>query len=268
MKLINRKLYRLNKSKDDLIHLLNPKDNYQNQPLFWKNSGDQNTFNNLLGEKNIQIETSIYPELDEALIKTQEELTELKIKNADISKTRLDFDIAKIFHKNIRISKSATNNYEFWRCVTLFYFIENVKWRWQKEPEEDNRNWASNADAIFRRSVGERNPRIDAYRFWLLGEKFFCNQKGYYYLDAMSDLVKNDNKLSVQNFILWTLENRLTSNNNRITKMLAEILFLEKKKYTEAYIEGCIKRYNAFINRLFSEADSELIKKEICLINC
>ena len=84
----------------------------------------------------------------------------------------------------------------------------------------------------------------------------------------MSDLVKNDSKLSVQNFILWTLENRLTSNNNRITKMLAEILFLEKQKYTEAYIECCIKRYNAYINRLFSEADSELIRKEICLINC
>lgn len=266
MRLNSSRLYRLNKSREDLLHLLNPKESLQNQPLFWKYSGDQEKFKSLLGEKNLYIETAPYPELDDVLFKTQEELIQLKLNNVDIPKTRLDFDIAKVFHKNLRIPKSAISNYDFWRCITMFYFIENVKWRWQKEPENDNRNWASNADAIFRRSVGERNLRIDAYRYWLLGEKFFCNQKGYYYLDSLSDLVKNDSKLSVQNFILWTLENKLTSNNNRVSKMLAEILFLEKKKYSEVYIEGCIKRYNAFINRLFSEADSELIKKEICLI--
>lgn len=265
MKLDPTKLYKLNKSKEDVVLLLNPMEYKENQVLFWKYSEDQKRFNSGLNDKDLRIESNIYDELNDALSYTQEELVTLRMKYPNVSKTRLDFDIAKIFHKNISIPKSVINNYDFWRSVTLFYFIEIVRWRWQNDPSDHN-NWASNAKKIFNRSVGVRNNRIDGYRYWLLGEKLYCNQKGYYYLDALSDLVKSEQNLSVQNFILWILENKLTSSNNKVTKMFSEILFLEKKRYSENYIEDCIKRFNAFNSRLFEISDLDLFKREVCLI--
>src|SRR5688572_26333379 len=93
------KLYKINKSNEDLIQLLSPEITPSNQELFYKKSGDQNKFNTELRNKGIDLSNNeIFPELDDCLNMIQQEINELFKKNMDVKKSRLDLDIAKIFH--------------------------------------------------------------------------------------------------------------------------------------------------------------------------
>ncbi|MBK7376913.1 MAG: hypothetical protein IPJ02_15610 [Chitinophagaceae bacterium] len=277
------KLYRINKNNEDLIQLLSPEITASNQELFYKKSGDQNKFNKELRNKGIDlINGEKYPELENSLTNIRQEIIILLKNNSDIKRPRLDLDMAKIFHKNLNLPKMATIDYEFWKYITLFYFIEVVKWRWEKDPEKPE-NWNTNAKAICGRSLGLtlnkkkydedktisytiRNQRIDCYRYWWIGNKLFDKTKGYYYLDKISEKFKNEDA-SLQDFLNHLEGNKLLSENDRVSKIMAESILLSHKKFSETEMRNSFNRYNAFSNRLFMEAEEKMIKKEICLID-
>lgn len=277
----SEKLYRINKSNEELIQLLSPEITVSNQELFYKKSGQQNTFNKELNNKGIYRSNKMaYPELDDCLEKIQQELDILFKQNIGIKKSRLDLDVAKIFHRNLKIAKMAIVDYDFWRYITLFYFIELVKRRWESYPE-DPAHWNANAKAICGRALGltlnkkrydeskiisytTRNIRIDCYRYWFIGNKLFDLKKGYYLIDKISDKFKTQDG-SLQQFFLELEGSRLLSHGDRIAKIMADAILLSNKRYTEPELEGCFRRYNAYSNRLFMEAEEKMIKKEICL---
>jgi hypothetical protein len=61
------KLYRLNKTNQELVQLLSPEINASHQELFYKKSGDQKKFNKELKNKSIDLlNKETYPELEEA----------------------------------------------------------------------------------------------------------------------------------------------------------------------------------------------------------
>ena len=283
MKKLNpEKLYHINKTNDELIQLLSPEITFSNQELFYKKSGDQHKFNRDLKSKGIDfVNEEKYSELDDALEKIQQELNYLLKTNTDTKKTRLDLDIAKILHKNLELPRRSIVDYDFWRYITLFNFIELVKWRWEKNPG-DSSNWNSNAKAICGRALGltlnkqkydedktivysARNRRIDSYRYWWVGNKLHDTSKGYYYLDKISEKFKTEDA-PVQDFLNHLEGNKLLSENDRISKIMAEAILLSSKKFTEQEARNCFNRYNAFSNRLFMDAEEKMIKREICLL--
>lgn len=276
-------LYRINKSNQELIQLLSPEIIPANIELFHRISQNQATFNNVLRNKGIgPLSDKEYPELDDRLKKVENLLSKLYDDHKNIKKSKLDLDVAKIFHENLLLPRKAIIDYDFWRYITLFHFIEYVKCRWESNPQ-DSANWYSNAKAICGRAIGLtldkkkydehkiisynlRNQRIDSYRYWWIGNKLYDKNRGYYYLDKISDQYKNEDA-AVQDFLNHLEGNRLLSENDRISKFLAESLFLSGKKFSEKDMRSCFNRYNAFSNRLLMEADNEMIKKEICLID-
>ena len=277
------KLYRLNKTNQELVQLLSPEINAANQELFYKKSGDQKKFNTELKNKSIDLRNEeTYSELEEALYKIQFSISDLLKKSNEEKKTRLDFDIAKIFHQNLKLPRRAIIDYDFWRYITLFYFIEVVKWRWEKKPTNPA-NWNANAKAICGRALGltlnkqeydqdktisysSRNQRIEAYRYWWIANKLYDPEKGYYYIEKISEKFKTEEG-SVQDFINQLEGNKLLSVDDRISKIMAESILLSGKKFSQQEARNCFNRYNAFSNRLFMEAEEKSIKKEICLID-
>jgi hypothetical protein len=281
--LIPEKLYEINKTNQDIIQLLSPEINITNQELFYKKSSDQDVFTKELRNRGIEAsKKEKYPELEDCIGKCWQQLEKLLKENKEVRRTRLDFDIAKIFHQNFSIPMRATINYEFWRYITLFYFIKLVKWRWENNPEDPSK-WYSNAKTICGRALGitlnkrkydedksidytVRNRRIDIYRYWWIGNKLFDPNKQYYYIDKISEKYKEDDA-SLQDFINHLEGNRLLSENNRVSKIMAESILLSSKKFSESEMRLCFNRYNAYCNRLFMEAEPKLIKKEICLLD-
>jgi len=277
------KLYHFNKTNQELVVLLSPDIGVYNKQLFYKESKSQIKFNNELKKNNIELQQGNYTELDDSLNQINKELDDLLKKQKGIKKTRLDFDIAKIFHKNLNIQRRAIIDYDFWRFITLFYFIELVKWRWERNPDNPN-NWNWNARTIFGRALGltlntkkynedktitytTRNQRIDSYRYWWIANKLYDSDKGYYYLEKISDKFKKE-EASVQDFLNLLEGYKLLSVNDRISKIMANTILLSGKKYSEKEARNCFMRYSAYCNRLFMEADENLIKREICLLSC
>ena len=204
------KLYKINRSGADLVQSLSPGISAHNMPLFRSVSEDIVKFQGNLKQRGIEIVGDAYPELDESIQLAREEIDTI-IRDADTSmKPRYDLDFAMVIHKHIRIPLRAVNEYEFWRCMNLFYFIDLTKWRWESDPNNSSK-WYGNAAAIFRRSTGyslnetkwkkeraliydTRNKRIDIFRYWFLGNKLHDPDKGYYYLKKISDKYKKQEK--------------------------------------------------------------------------
>lgn len=276
------KLYHFNKTNQELVHLLSPDIGVFNQELFYRKSKNQETFNNELKNKGIEFKGENYPELEEKLQIIQAELDELLKEHKEIRKTRLDFDIAKIFHQNLNIPRRAIIDYDFWRYITLFYFIELTKWRWEKNPDNPN-NWNSNAKAIFVRTLGltlnkmkynqdksitysTRNLRINSYRYWWIANKLYDPDKGYYFVERIAEKFKNE-EASVQDFLNHLEGNKLLSANDRVSKVMADAILLSGTKFSEQAARDCFMRYNAYSSRLFMDAEEKAIKSEICLLN-
>lgn len=274
------KLYQVNKNNGELIQLLSPEIGESNQELFYKKSGNQTKFSLELKNKGIgRLQKENYQDLDDCLEQCRVEVESI-IKNPNnIKKTRLDLDLAKIIHKNLPLSKRAICNYEFWRYITLFHFIELVKWRWEKDPQKPS-NWNSNAGTISSRAMGitlnkkkyeenkvieyaSRNQRIDVYRYWWIGNRLYDKTKGYYYLEKISEKYKSEDA-AIQQFLLELEGSKLLSLDDRISKIFAKEILLSNTRYSEKELENCFRRYNAYSNRLFMQANEDLIRKEIC----
>lgn len=281
--LLPEKLYQINKQNQDLIQLLSPEINIGNQDLFYRKSGSQDTFRKELKNRGIErLNKEYYSELEDCIAICWDEIKHLQKSSAGIKKTRLDFDIAKIVHKNIDIPQRASINYEFWRYITLFHFIELVKWRWENNPQDPSK-WYSNAKTICGRALGitlvkkrydedksieytVRNRRIDIYRYWWIGNRLYDPNKKYYYIEKISEKYKKEDA-SLQDFINHLEGNRLLSENNRISKIMAELILLSNKRFSEDEMRSCFNRYNAYCNRLFMDAEPKLIRREICLLD-
>ena len=275
-------LYHINKNSLDLIQILSPEITDSNQDLFYRKSGSQDNFAKELRNKGIGPDNEKrYAELDDCLEKIQQELVVLFKKNIEIKKSRLDLDVAKIFHQNLILPRMAIIDYEFWRYITLFHFIELVKRRWEKDSNNSS-NWNTNAKAICGRALGItlnkkkydedktisytlRNQRIDCYRYWWVGNRLYDKTKGYYYIDKISEKFKTEDA-SLQDFLNHLEGSKLLSENDRISKIMAESILLSDKKFSEGEMRNCFNRYNAFSNRLFMEAEDKMFKKEICHI--
>ncbi|MDF3078641.1 MAG: hypothetical protein K0S09_2530 [Sphingobacteriaceae bacterium] len=275
-------LYRVNKSNTDLIELLSPESNPTNQELFYKKSGNQQLFSSEIRRRGIERLGAGNLELDDCLLKIQDSIQALKKEYANVKKSKLDLDIAKIFHEHLPLPRAAVIDYDFWRYITLFHFIELVKWRWESPPENPA-NWYSNAKAICGRAIGitlnkkkfdeekiiqhtSRSQRIDSYRYWWIANRLYDPAKGYYYLEKISESLKGDKDAAIQDFLNQLEGNKLLSESDRISKLMAEAILLENRKFSQAEIRNCFSRYNAFSNRLFMVADKQLIQREICLV--
>lgn len=256
--------YRL--SKKELTYILSPGPTSQkNTELFGTHSKSQTRFSLTLKERDLEISGDLPKHIIESLHHLNEKLLQLKKEYPEFKRTKdkakLDFDIAKIVHETLQLKRVSAVNYDFWRWVTLNHFIEHVRWRWVNDPDNIDKLF-SNSKAIFQRAFGERDRRIDLLRYWFLGERLYDKNKGYYFLEKISEKSKSVEG-PFQDFINYVIDTDLFSPNDQVIKIMAEIMLIESCYKTPDFI-GSFKRYNAFKNRFLIEADKDIFQKEIC----
>jgi hypothetical protein len=251
--------YKLNKK--ELQYALSPETNQKNIELFGTYSKSQEKFSKKLLERGLETIGSLSEDIVTGMQLVNEQVQVLKKKYTEIDKVKLDFDIAKIIHKNLKLQRVTTINYDFWRWLTLNYYIENVKWRWVDDPDNVNKI-IPNAKAVFQRAFGERDRRIDLLRYWVIAERLHDNIKAYYYLEKISEKAKTSEG-PFQDFINNIIDNNLFSPHDCVTKTMAEIMLIDSHYKTSQLINS-FKRYHAFTNRFLIEADREIFQKEIC----
>jgi hypothetical protein len=256
--------------KSELAKSISPTDNQANIALFGHDALNQQKFLHQLKMRMIETEGEVNSELLEKVEKINEEINTLKKKyeiniKSSRDKGKLDFDIAKIFHSNFNFNRSAMLNYRFWRWLTLSFFIENVVWRWISDPNDLNKI-RKNAITVFQRGFGERDRRIDALRYWVIGERLWDNKKQYYYLDKIAESAKI-NEGPFQNFINNLIDNNLYSPNERVTKIMGQIMLTGDRLFKDKELVYSFKRYHSYTNRFLIEGDEDIFRKEICLVS-
>lgn len=236
--------------------------------LFFKHSKDQKKFQIELNQHQIEKEGK---SLIEGVDKINQEFILIGEKYPDLfnskkgkDRGRLDFDIAEIYHKNLKLPKRAINDYGLWRYLTLNYFIEHVYWRWRADNEEE---YAKTAKAIYDRSIAPGYPkRINALRYWIIGERLYDKKLGYHYLRKLAESARNNLEGGYQDYIQNLVDNKLLSPNEEVSKRLGQIMFKDGKPFKTKEVVGSFKRYNAFKLRDYKTASTEILKKEVCII--
>ncbi|HKR06621.1 MAG TPA: DUF6339 family protein [Bacteroidia bacterium] len=195
--------------------------------------------------------------------KVKTEIKKLKEKNRNISPQNLDFELGKIFHDNLKIDRQLINDWNFWRWLSLNYFLEKIQWRWAKE-ERAKTNMDKAAKNIFDHLIGKnKNHRIFPRRLWIIGLRLHDKMNGYNLLDKISQNLKT-RQGGFGDYINNIVDDKLVSHNDYVSKILGELLLAETKVQSKSVVVRSFKKYNGYKNRLISEAGRELFEKEIC----
>ena len=255
-------------ARQELNEILNPEKNPKNIQLFGSDSKSQEKFSAALRERGIESSADIPESLKKKVEEIRQDISKLKHDNLEISQStknreKLDFDIAKIFHKNLDYPKAIVVNYDFWLWLTMECFIENVFWRWVGDPENINK-LRDNSIIVYKRSYGERIRRIDCLRYWVIADRLFCQKEGYKYLDNLAKLYKIKNG-PFQDFINNIIDNNLYSQNDIVVKNMARIMLNDHKVFNTNSLTNSFKRYHVFKNRLLIDGEYDILEKEICI---
>jgi len=220
------------------------------------------------GVRCIESSNEISKELKSKIEIIKQDLKELKAKHHEISKNpkdraKLDFDVSRIFHENLRFPKAVLVNYDFWRWITMEFFIEDVVWRWTDDPSDINK-LKGNSKTVFQRSFGERDRRIDTLRYWVIADRLYCQENGYKYLECIANLARTK-KGPFQDFINNIIDNNLHSPNDSVVKTMAAITLNDYRMFSTKNLINSFKRYHVYKNRLLVDGELSIFEKEICL---
>ena len=261
-------LMRYSQSKADIKEILSPSYNSKNISRFITDSKNQKKFNERLELLGLEVKGALSEDLKESIQKTKMDIEAIKNRHCELSNSpelrgRLDFDIAKAVHSNLNFPRIVLNQFDFWRWLTLNHFIENVRWRWVRDPANMDKI-TPNAKTVFQRAFGERDRRIDCLRYWMIGERLYDSETKYAVLDSLSESAKR-RKGPFQDFINNIIDTNLLSPNDNISKQFGLIMLTGEKTFSTTDLIASFKRYNASRNRLLVSATESDLKEEICI---
>lgn len=257
----------INKNKAQLFELLKPAQNSANIELFFKTSKSQEKFTNELLVRGIKPVGTPSEELLESIKKIQHDVGEL-LENEDRSISewhkKQDFELAKIFHKYLKLPRYLVNDFDFWRWMNLYHFMPLTHWRWINDSKVAN-GMIKPATSAFARSLGKKNRRIDCLRYWYLGVRLFDSQKGYQYLDRLSKACQSK-EAPFQDYINNIIDTDLLSVNDAVSKYLGRIMLTEERVFGTKDLIASFKRFNSFKNRVMINVTEQTLRDEICIL--
>ena len=92
--------------------------------------------------------------------KIKEQIEKLKKENQNVDKDRLEFDLAIIFHSNLKKlnwGRWLLDDYNMWRWLSMNYFLKEVLWR-RGEEKKKKGLVAESAKSNLRPSRWKKNP--------------------------------------------------------------------------------------------------------------
>lgn len=194
------------------------------------------------------------------------EIESLKVKNKDTDKDRMEFDLAIVFHSNLKKLKWGRwllDDNNMWRWLSMNYFLKEVLWRRGEDKKEKGMVLESARD-VYNHLVGKRTRDIFPRRYFIIGERLYDSQNKYSLLIKLSKLSKEKKTGGFGNLISNLVDTKLLSPNDYVSKSISEILFTEGKLSDDKEVLKAFVRYNSFKKRLLNTAKKEVLRKEIC----
>ena len=194
------------------------------------------------------------------------EIQKLMAKYSDTETDRLEFDLAIIIHKNLKMlgwGRWMLDNYNMWRWLSMNHFKEEVFWRRGKTNFKKGLSNKSAKDT-YNHLVGTRIRDIFPRRYFIIGERLYDQNNKYKLLEKLADLSRNGKSGGFGNLINNLVDTKLLSPNDYISKMLSEILFTTGKLADDKEVARAFVRYNGFKNRLLNNAGKKILEEEIC----
>lgn len=227
----------------------------------------QERFNTYLKKLGADEMGSITEKELEVIEKIKAEIEKLKKENQNIDKDRLEFDLAIIFHsnlKNLNWGRWLLDDHNMWRWLSMNYFLKEVLWR-RGEEKKKKGLVAESAKATYDHLVGKRARDIFPRRYFIIGERLFDQQKKYELLQKLSKLSKESDSGGFGNLVLNLIDTKLMSPNDHVAKTISEVLFVQGKLALDKEVVRAFVRYNGFKKRLLNTAPKDIFEKEICI---
>jgi hypothetical protein len=199
--------------------------------------------------------------------KIKSDIEKLKKENPGIDTERLEFDLAYIFHsnlKNLNWGRHLLNDFGMWRWLSMNYFLKEVFWRRGKK-EMKKKQVLKSAKLTYNHLVGIRTRDIFPRRYFLLGARLYDKHREYELLNKLAKLSKEGGSGGFGNLILNLLDTKLISPNDYVAKTISELLFTQGKLAADKEVVRAFVRYNGFKKRLLIKAPKEIFEKEICI---
>lgn len=224
----------------------------------------QSKFNEFLKTLKISEEGEVTPDDKTSIKAIKDQIHAIKRKHPDEDPAKFDFDIAVIFHENLKINRHMLNDWGFWRWLSLNYFIEEIQWRWAKKAREKSEVQRA-ASAIFDHLTGKsKNHRIFPRRHYALGLRLYDGS--YDLINRISANLKNGVQGGYGDFINNLVDTKLLSSNDNAAKTMGNLLLGSDKVMAKDSVVSSFKRFNGFKNRLLSDASEDIFRKEICQV--
>jgi hypothetical protein len=232
------------------------------------NLNDQNKFNVFIKSKGIEENGTLEAKELAAIENIKIEIRKLRKDYNDTAKDRLEFDLAKIFHSNLKsinIGRWQFDDLGMWRWISMNYFLEEVRWR-RAEEKLKKGLFLESAQQTFNHLIADRARDIFPRRYFLLGERLFDSVTGYSLIDQLATVSRKSNSGGFGNLIANLIETRLLSPNEHVSKTISKVLFSSGKPADDKEVAKAFVRYNGYKRRLLNTASEEVFKKEICLL--
>lgn len=220
-------------------------------------------------KKNIEFEVAgeVSPKEEEVMQKIKLEIEELQKSYSEVKSERLEFDLAKIFHSNLRVlgfGRFHIDDVGMWRWMSMNYFKEETFWRRGKS-DFDKRDYTKAAKATFEHCVGKRSRDIFPRRYFIIGQRLFDVYEKYEPLNRLAELQRASLSGAFGDYILNIIDTKLISPQDYVSKVMGKILFTKGKIAQGKEVVNAFVRYNGFRSRLINNANESIFENEICL---
>jgi hypothetical protein len=227
----------------------------------------QEKFNGFLKKLGAEEAGEILPEEIAVMERIKLEIEALKSTYKGVDKDRLEFDLAIIFHSNLKSLKWGRwllDDYNMWRWLSMNYFLKETLWR-RGEDKKKKGMVLESARATYDHLVGKRARDIFPRRYFLIGERLFDFDKKYDLIKKLAVLSKENKAGGFGNLILNLIDTKLLSPRDHVSKVISQILFTQGKLAEDKEVVRAFVRYNGFKRRLLNTAGKEVFEKEICI---
>lgn len=187
--------------------------------------------------------------------------------NKTVDRDRLDFDLAIIFHSNLKKlgwGRYLLDEYNMWRWFSMNYFLKETFWR-RGEVKWNKKLYVDSAKSTYDHLVGTRTRDIFPRRYFLIGERLYHPEGEYSLANKLSQLCKESKYGGFGNLMLNMIDTKLSSPNDHVSKIISEVLFTQGKLADDKEVARAFGRYNGFKRRLLNSANKDVFENEICI---
>jgi len=193
----------------------------------------QDKFNKYIGKIAFETQGEVTENEEKILKNIKEEIIQLQKKYPIAKPERLEFDLAIIFHSNLRkleFGRYHIDDTDMWRWMSMNYFKEEAFWRRGKADFDKGDYSVKPAKATFEHCIGKRSRDIFPRRYFIIGQRLFDANTKYALLEKLAEKSRAARSGGFGNLIKYFIDTKLISPNDFVSKIVSQIMLRSNRR--------------------------------------